>query len=105
MDDLWSLDLTTWKWTQLAVEDRARPSARYSHGFTSVGNMLYVYGGRYFTDAGLEPIVIALSLSGKVSCHVEVVQFSSKYISFWCLDDLRTIASASWQKRLVMVVA
>jgi hypothetical protein len=49
-DELYSFDLFNLTWTLLAasaVPDGTiiRPSARYRHGFTSVGGKLYVHGG------------------------------------------------------------
>jgi hypothetical protein len=47
LDDLYSFDFANLfaNWTQLAVFDVSRPSARYHHGFTSAGGKLYVHGG------------------------------------------------------------
>jgi hypothetical protein len=46
LDDLYAFDPATRTWTLLsAALDAPRPSARYSHGFTSAGGKLYVHGG------------------------------------------------------------
>jgi hypothetical protein len=46
IDDLHSFDPATMTWTLLsAANDTGRPSARFSHGFTSAGGRLYVHGG------------------------------------------------------------
>jgi hypothetical protein len=45
-DDLHSFDLANMKWTLIsALNDESKPSARYGHGFTSAGGLLYVHGG------------------------------------------------------------
>ncbi len=45
-DDLHAFDPATMTWTLLsAADDAGRPSARYAHGFTSAGGLLYVHGG------------------------------------------------------------
>ena len=53
-DDLHSFDPATKTWTLLsAADDAGRPSARYSHGFTSAKGRLYVHGGNSFSgEAG-----------------------------------------------------
>ena len=43
-NDFYSFDLVTAKWTRL-INDTQRPSARYKHGFISMGGRLYVHGG------------------------------------------------------------
>ena len=48
LGDLHSFDLATMTWTRLAAANA--PSARYGHGFTSVGGKLYVHGG--YTGSG-----------------------------------------------------
>ncbi len=46
LDDLHSFDPATMTWTLLsAANDTRRPSARFDHGFTSAGGLLYVHGG------------------------------------------------------------
>jgi hypothetical protein len=46
LSDLHSFDPATMTWTLLStVGDAGRPSALYSHGFTSAGGLLYVHGG------------------------------------------------------------
>ena len=52
LGDLHSFDPATMTWTLLsAADDAPRPSARWFHGFTSAGGLLYVHGGRGITDA------------------------------------------------------
>jgi hypothetical protein len=47
LDDLYSYDIVSMTWTRLfAAADGTHPASRSSHGFTSMGNKLYVYGGR-----------------------------------------------------------
>jgi hypothetical protein len=59
-------------WTLLsAVDDARRPSARYSHGFTSVGGLLYVNGGYglgFFNGEG-DALSLSLSLLDSVPAH------------------------------------
>jgi len=53
LDDLHAFDPATMTWTLLsAALDAPRPSARYSHGFTSEGGKLYVHGGICITADG-----------------------------------------------------
>ena len=51
LDDLHAFDPATMTWTLLSpADDPRRPSARFGHGFTSAGGLLYVHGG--YSDAG-----------------------------------------------------
>ena len=44
-DDLYSFDPVSMNWARLASTAVPRPSIRSRHGFTSVGDKLYVHGG------------------------------------------------------------
>ncbi len=63
-DDLHVFDPATLKWTLISA-DAPRPSARHSHGFTSAGGKLYVYGGSGYGYNGdsYPPRLKPLSLS------------------------------------------
>ncbi len=53
LNDLYAFDPDTMIWTLLsAADDASRPSARYGHGFTSAGGLLYVHGGYDITGSG-----------------------------------------------------
>jgi hypothetical protein len=53
LDDLYAFDPATMTWTNLsAADDAGRPSARFGHGFTSAGGLLYVHGGYGITGSG-----------------------------------------------------
>ena len=43
--DLWIFDIDASEWTSLSTALGTPPSARDSHGFTSAGGKLYVFGG------------------------------------------------------------
>ena len=57
LDDLHCFDPATNLWTlNLATGDSARPSARLGHGFSSVGDKLYVHGGLGYDGLSPSPI-------------------------------------------------
>lgn len=44
--DLHRFDTKRSAWTAVTATSGQAPTARYSHGFTSLHNMLYVFGGQ-----------------------------------------------------------
>ncbi|KAF9577839.1 F-box only protein 42, partial [Lunasporangiospora selenospora] len=51
-NDIWSLDLITLTWSQIAVKNESRP--RYGHNCNLVGANMIVYGGRATKENGTE---------------------------------------------------
>ncbi len=57
LDDLYSFDPATMTWTLLSAKnDTRRPSARYNHGFTSAGGLLYVHGGSSYNKGDADAV-------------------------------------------------
>ena len=100
LDDLYAFDPATMNWALLSAADYANsPSARASHGFTSVKGLVYVHGGsRSYGEAGQGGK--GYGGQGRAGWEVDTKETGEVTLAFkvslWCMLQIHVGWSIVW---------